>query len=130
MKRYKELITDFKDNFLLEMSSHRQSAFVDIKGLMTPLLGHLIIISELGGKDKDYKKHIKELNSYKEKINKYNKKGKSSKWFNKYFLTQLSKDHIDRGIELFKKKYPHRKLSKQYESLNDFLWFNIIEEEK
>ncbi|MCU0849632.1 MAG: hypothetical protein MUD12_17265 [Spirochaetes bacterium] len=92
---------------------------------MTPLLGHLIIINESGKQGPDYKKHIKEIENIRNNIKKYNKKGNGKIRFDEKFLINLSMDHIDRGIDFFKEKYPEKNITGDYISLKDFRWFSI-----
>ena len=109
----------------MEISKRRRSTLIDIKESMTPLLGHLIIINESGKREPHYKKHMKEIEDIRNNIKKYNKKGNGKILFDEKFLINLSMDHIDRGIDFFKEKYPGKNITGDYASLKDFGWFSI-----
>jgi len=113
------------NTILLEMSTKRQSAWFDIKSVMTPLIGHLLMIDTLGKDDINYNKHMKEIDDFKEDIVEANMKTKKKVWFSISTINEISTEHIKRGIKFFLKKYPNAEIRKDYKSLADFEWFTI-----
>ena len=127
MKKWEAIKKDleiFKDNYLIEMSKYRQFSLIKITENMLPLLIHLIINNELGTKDKDYNKHIKEIQNFKNLILKYNKKN-NKRWFSNNFLNNIAEELIEEAIKGAYKKYPKLKMKYTYIDLNSFSWFKL-----
>jgi hypothetical protein len=114
-----------KDNYLLEMSKYRQFSLHKVTDNMLPLLMHLVLVNELGTKDRDYNKHIHEIQTYKELIVRYNKKGKNKTWFSMNMLNNISEDLLEEAISNAQKKYPNVKFKYSYKNLDSFSWFSL-----
>lgn len=126
-EKIKNTLDIFKDNLLLEMSKYRQASLNSIMGTLIPLLTHLIIVYELGSKDREYKKHSGEIQDYQNLIQGFNKKGKNKIWFTKGFINEVSKDQIKLALKKVKEKYPKLKIKNQYLDLNSFKDFDIFD---
>jgi pyruvate-formate lyase-activating enzyme len=117
------------NKLLLEVSTKRQSAWFDIKSVMTPLIGHLIMIDILGDTDLNYKKHLGEIEEFTLDIVEANAKSKRKVWFSTQTINEISTEHMQRGIRFFQRKYPNVPIKKEYKSLEDFPWFKLYGKE-
>ena len=127
MRKFKQYLEDIIDDFYFEMSKHRRNAYDIIKNQMTILLVHLIAVEESKKGDDSYTHHLKEINDYKKIIQSANQKKNTNKaWFKKDAINDIAEDYILIAIKKFEKKFG-RKPKKEYNSLKDFMWFNLFE---
>lgn len=113
--------------FLLEMSQTKKRAESKIEGQIIPLLMHLIIVDNLRDKDKDYRKHLKEIKIFKRNILSFNMRPEKNKtWFSKEFIYELCDDNIVYAKGEVERKY-NIDIEKHYNSIIEIEWFSLFD---